>query len=269
MLGLAKKSLCTMLAVQLCHVVIISRTTYYLVLGQSHCRRIAKTLERTEQDLFDDFRSSVQRLCVYKRLQDRYEEEALASTVGPLGDVLLISNRVLRLHVLRSWRDAARASLQSRQVRERQEKETRDWIDRRKDHVERRRRTDRARALARGECASSSSESEKDVQQGLPPPHRLGDSSKFGATSREDPLVLGRSTADSMGAQRRDQSTQPLRDRLPAICSVYKRQGPRVARNRRAKSARTTRDPRALDAGGGQQAALGNATAAPVMSARG
>lgn len=138
MLGVHKVYLGSLLALQTCHVLIVSRTSYQQALEQYPALIAAQELKRSEKAAVEELREAIQRISTRKLIWKRYQCQLL--DVNDPDNKKLTDSELLE-RALKSWCSRTKQLLHQRRHRETERKKSvkmmQDWVQKKRDAWER------------------------------------------------------------------------------------------------------------------------------------
>lgn len=139
MLSTRKVNYCTLTAVELCHVVVVTHTSYYLALSKYPSQRAAKDLTKAETSMFDNFRNYVARLNTQSRRPFDKTPSGKAKNPWASFEIASRTNAELKKDVLIGWHKYTADCTKLFKQEEKRNFRMKQWIEKRQDAVQSRR----------------------------------------------------------------------------------------------------------------------------------
>lgn len=159
MLGLHKTAIGSLLAMQTCHILVITHTSFGLALEKYPCHQTYQDLKQSEIEEYAEFSNAVQRISARKLVWRRYQnfQSAAADPQGK-SEETKISDQGLQRQTIQVWKKYA-AQSKKRRARARANKQrAEEWITRKREAVEKRLAQDLVQTQARNACTRDSFE---------------------------------------------------------------------------------------------------------------
>jgi len=131
MLGLRKKFIASLTALQTCHILLVTPTNFGLALEKYPCHQIYQDLKLTETAEFEEFRKAIQRISAQKTVWLRYQKTFLGE--GETNEEKKISEKAMLLQTMQVWRRAASHYAKQRLRVEARKQQAEEWVLRRRE----------------------------------------------------------------------------------------------------------------------------------------
>jgi CRP-like cAMP-binding protein len=148
MLGVNKKAIGTLIALETCHILVITQKSFALALEEYPCRQLCQELIAREIESHNEFSDAIQRIVAQKSVWRRYQRLSLDRTGHAQSEDTQKSDRVLLRQAMQVWKRYFSAHNEKRARTATQKQKVEEWVQRQRDGREKRRIKDEVQHMA-------------------------------------------------------------------------------------------------------------------------